>query len=205
MAKLKENGMTATLTRYHSYQDYLDNHSLSDGNYRLLSTGEVIQLPAEDDENLVWAFELKLLLSQLPGLRKLVRGNDTELQVHPVGDRRLNRKPDVMVLRPEHRELFKQTKYSAVKFGMPAPVFVAELVSPGNESSDNYKRDYVWKREQYQWWGIPEYWIVDHHRQKVTVLTLDKGTYTEKVYKGDSPIQSTTFPALVVTLADMLN
>ncbi|MGD1865445.1 MAG: Uma2 family endonuclease [Phormidesmis sp.] len=196
--------MTYTLARYNSYQEYLDRCPLEDGDYRLLSNGEVIQLPPEDDDNLVWAFELKILLSQLPGLRKLVRGNDTELQVHPVGDRWLNRKPDVMVLRPEHRILFKENKYSAIKFGMPAPAFVAELVSPGNESSDNYKRDYVWKRQQYQWWGIPEYWIVDRHRAKVTVLTLKDDTYVELVYAGNKTIRSVTFPSLLVTPEEML-
>ncbi len=45
--------MTYTLTRYQSYQDYLENCTLSDGDYRLLDTGEVIRLPPEDDNNLV--------------------------------------------------------------------------------------------------------------------------------------------------------
>ncbi|MEL6554304.1 MAG: Uma2 family endonuclease [Cyanobacteria bacterium J06621_11] len=206
--------MTYALTKYQNYQDYLEHCPLKDGNYRLLSSGEVIQLPPEDDDNLLWAFELKLLLSQLPGLRKLVRGNDTEIQVHPVGDGRMNRKPDVMVLRPEHRILFKKSRYSAIKLGMPAPIFVAELVSPGSESSDNYKRDYLWKREQYQWWGIPEYWIVDRHREKVTVLNLEadlygsnigSNIYTETEYTDDMTIKSVTFPTLSITPRQMLD
>ena len=65
-----------------------------------------------------------------------------------------------MVLRPEHIELMATTKKSAVLFGMPAPAFVAEMVSPGGENSDNYRRDYEWKRQQYEAWKIPEYWIV---------------------------------------------
>ncbi len=97
----------------------------------------------------------------------------------------MNRKPDVMVLQPEHRELFKTGKYSAIRFGMPAPAFVAELVSPGKESSTNYKRDYIWKRQQYEWWGIPEYWIVDRHRAQITILRLVNGVYEETVYTGD--------------------
>jgi len=197
--------MTYTLTRYQSYQDYLDNCTLSDGDYRLLSTGEVIRLPPEDDDNILCGTDLKYRLMSLPGLRKLVRGNDTELEVHPVGDRWMNRKPDVMVLQPEHRELFKAGKYSAVRFGMPAPAFVAELVSPGGESSTNYKRDYIWKRQQYEWWGVPEYWIVDRHRAQVTVLILVDGAYEETVYTGDMRIQSVSFPALVATPKEMLD
>ncbi len=197
--------MTYTLTRYQSYQDYLDNCTLSDGDYRLLSTGEVIRLPPEDDDNILWGTDLKFRLMSLPGLRKLVRGNDTELEVHPVGDRWMNRKPDVMVLQPEHRELFKAGRYSAVRFGMPAPAFVAELVSLGGESSTNYKRDYIWKRQQYEWWGIPEYWIVDRHRAQVTVLILVDDAYEETVYTGDMRIQSISFPELVVTPKEMLD
>lgn len=197
--------MTYTLTRYRSYQEYLDNCPLSDGDYRLLDTGEIIQLPPEDDDNILWATELKFYLCQIPEIRKLVRGNDTELQVNPVGDGRLNRKPDVMVLRSEHRALFKESKYSAIKFGMPGPLFVAEVVSPGNDSSDNYKRDYVWKRDQYQWWEIPEYWIIDRHRDTVTVLYLENGIYTETVYTGDMPIKSCVFPTLIINPKEVLS
>lgn len=191
--------MTYTIKRYQDYQDYLENCPSGDGDYRLLSTGDIIQLPPEDDDNILWAAELKFRLTQIPELRRLVRGNDTELQVHPVGDKRLNRKPDVMVLQPEHRELFKKNRYSAIKFGMPAPAFVAEVVSPGSKSSENYRRDYVWKREQYQWWEIPEYWIIDRHRDKVTVLLLAQGVYQETVYEGDRKIVSKVFPQLVVS------
>ena len=197
--------MTYTLTRYKNYQDYLDNCALSDGDYRLLETGEVIQLPPEDDDNILWASELKFYLCQIPQIRKLVRGNDTEIQVNPVGDGRLNRKPDVMVIRPEHRTRFQKNKYSAIKFGMPAPLFVAEVVSPGNESSDNYKRDYVWKREQYQWWQIPEYWIIDRHRDKVSVLSLQDEVYKETVYAGNTLIKSRMFPALIINPKEILS
>lgn len=197
--------MTYILKRYESYQDYLENCPSGDSDYRLLNNGEIVQLPPEDDDNILWAAELKFCLTQIPELRKLVRGNDTELQVNPVGDRRLNRKPDVMVLRPEHRILFKQNRYSAIKFGMPAPIFVAEIVSPGPESSDNYKRDYIWKREQYQWWEIPEYWIIDRHRDSVTVLLLKAGVYQETIYKGDREIKSEIFPGLVVRPRDVFD
>ena len=65
---------------------------------------------------------------------------------------------------------------------MPAPQFIAEIVSPGSETSENYQRDYVWKRQQYQAWGIPEYWIIDPQRAQVTVLVLTKGRYEVVIY-----------------------
>lgn len=45
--------MTYALTRFQSYQDYLDNCVLADGDYRLLSTGAVIQWPPEDDDSIL--------------------------------------------------------------------------------------------------------------------------------------------------------
>lgn len=98
--------MTYTPIRYRSYQEYLDDDQLNpDGNYRLLSTGEVIEVASEDDENLRLAIRLLLTLDQLPGLRNLVRNGNKEIQVNPVGDKQVNRKPDVIVMRPEHLEM----------------------------------------------------------------------------------------------------
>jgi Uma2 family endonuclease len=196
--------MTYTLTRYQDYQDYLDNCDLVDGDYYLLSTGEVIQLPPEEDRNIRSAIRLFARLMSLPDLTDLVRRNETELEVPPLGDKRLSRKPDVMVLRAEHIALMDEARYSAVRLGMPAPVFVAEMVSPGGESSDNYQRDYVWKREQYQAWGIPEYWIIDRHRSRVTVLVLEDGIYQETVYTGNTVIQSVSIPGLFIKPTEML-
>lgn len=196
--------MTYALTRYKSYQDFLDNYPEGDGDYRLLSTGEVIQLPPEEDKNIRFALRLVIRLAQLPNLTDLIRNGDTELEVDPVGDQRLSRKPDVMVLRPEHLALMDEAKYSAVRLGMPAPMFVAEMVSRGGQGSENYQRDYIWKREQYQWWGIPEYWVIDRHRAKVTVLVLENGLYQETVYEGDRVIRSAVFPALCVKPTDIL-
>ena len=193
--------MTYTPILYRSYQEYLDDDQLGpDGNYRLLSTGEVIEVASEDDENLRLAIRLLLTLDQLPGLRNLVRNGNKEIQVNPVGDKQVNRKPDVMVMRPEHLKIARQ----AITLGMPAPQFVAEVVSPGPESSENYQRDYVWKRSQYQQWRIPEYWIIDPHREQVTVLTLQDDTYQETVYKEGDVIVSEAFPELALTVSAVL-
>lgn len=195
--------MTYTQTRYKSYQEYLDDESLSsERNYRLLSTGELIEVASEDDDNLMIAAVLLSLLVQLDGgiLKKRVRIGNKELQVPPMGDKCVNRKPDVMVLRSEHREVARQ----AIKFGMVPPLFVAEVVSPGDKNSENYLRDYVWKREQYQWWKIPEYWIIDPHLEQVTALVLADGEYQESVYAGQAQLTSAVFPAMTVTAEDLI-
>ena len=190
--------------RYKTYAEYLTTDLGTDGNFRLLSNGEVIELPPEDEENICIASELTYALKQVVTPRRLVRSSATEIQVHPVGDNRVNREPDVMVLRPEHIEIMSTIKKSAILFGMPAPAFVAEIVSVGSESSANYKRDYEWKRQQYQDWEIPEYWIVDRHRQKVTVLVLADSVYKENVYRDREIIQSKEFPTLSLSAAQVL-
>lgn len=198
--------MTSALTRsrYTSYRAYLDDESLSpEGNYRLLDSGELIEMPPEDDDNLAVAYVLGILLLRASGntLMHQIRSGTKEIEVRPFGDKCVNRKPDLLILHPSHRAVAKQ----AILLGMAPPLFVAELVSPGDENSPNYKRDYVWKRQQYQAWGIPEYWIVDRHRAKVTVLSLVDGVYEEAVYTGNARIVSATFPTLEATAKVVLN
>ena len=198
--------MTFALTkpRYKSYQEYLDDTSLSpDGNYRLLSTGELIEVASEDDLNLIVAQTLSFVLSQLENgaLRKRIRTNSKELQVQPIGDMCVNRKPDLMVVQPEHLEIARQ----AILIDMPPPLFVAEVVSPGGEGSDSYKRDYVWKRQQYEALGIPEYWIIDPHREKVTVLVLMNAKYEASVYAASQQIVSVVFPSLKISVQKLLS
>ena len=194
--------MTYTPVRYRSYQEYLDDERLnSESNYRLLDTGELIEVASEDDINLRIAMELAFaLFSQFPHLKKLIRVNSKEMEVEPVGDRCINRKPDLVVLQPEHLETARQ----AITLDQLPPQFIAELVSPGAESSDNYLRDYVWKRSQYEKLGVPEYWIVDPHRQRVTVLVLTDGSYEETVFEGDSAIASRCFPELALRTRELL-
>lgn len=92
--------MTYTSTRYKSYQDYLDDESLStERNYRLLSTGELVEVASEDDLNLWIAVRLLIRIAQLENgffSDRICNGNK-EMQVPPVGDQCVNRKPDVMV------------------------------------------------------------------------------------------------------------
>ena len=45
---------------------------------------------------------------------------------------------------------------AAITLDMAPPRLVVEVVSPGQE---NHRRDYREKRNQYEWRGIPEYWI----------------------------------------------
>ena len=193
----------AVSRRYKDYQEYLDDDQLSsERNYRLLDTGELIEVSSEDDINLRIAIKLLIFLSHLGGgaIADRIRNGNKEIQVRPFGDQQVNRKPDLMVMQPEHLEMARQ----AILLGITPPLFVAEVVSPGPESSANYQRDYVWKRQQYQEWRIPEYWIIDPHRDQVTVLALVNEIYQETVYQGDSQIESVVFPEFREVAKDVL-
>ncbi len=196
--------MTFTSTRYENYAEYFEADLGLDGNFRLLSNGEIIKLPPGNEENSFIADEFAELLKRLLKNRRLVKSSSTELQIHPVGDSRVNKEPDLIVLRPEHPGLMAEIKKNAILFGMPAPLFVAEVVGTGSEGSANYRRDYEWKRQQYEWWEIPKYWIIDRHKQQVVVLKLIDGTYEEHCYRGSHILLSSVFPTLELSAEKLL-
>lgn len=96
--------MTYTLKKYHSYQEYLDAEDLSsEVNYRLLDSGELIELPLEDDINARIISVLFAAIVKVKGFSfaPFIRPGNKEIQVPPVGDKCVNRKPDMVVLAPE--------------------------------------------------------------------------------------------------------
>lgn len=127
-----------------------------------------------------------------------------ELEVDPVGDGKRNRRSDLAILEPAHLAIDSLEKLYDPFLGALLPRFVVEVVSPGNPDSENYRRDYLWKRQQYQNWGIPEYWIVDPHQAQMTVLLLVDDTYQEKTYRGSDLVVSAVFPELRITVNEML-
>jgi Uma2 family endonuclease len=78
------------------------------------------------------------------------------------------REPDVVFLRPK-RVPDPHAPPNGADLAM-------EIVSEGEE---NRKRDIEIKPEEYARAGIAEYWIVDPHERRITVLTLDGQTYRE--------------------------
>ncbi|MEO0491710.1 MAG: Uma2 family endonuclease [Cyanobacteria bacterium J06659_2] len=113
-----------------------------------------------------------------------------------------NRFPDLTALQPEHPEQLQAAGPSALRLGMTPPMLVVEVVSPG---PDNHRRDYIDERNQYEWRGMPEYWIVDPVLEQVTVLVLTDQGYGETVFVGDEPMRSPTFPSMTLTPGEILN
>ena len=193
--------MTFTKAKFTSFEAYLSAESsdLPEGRCEYWD-GELVPVMTESIENDDIANYLYLLLIQMGIYRKLIRPHSCEVEV--IG-RPKTRFPDLTVLDEVH--LVLMVKSNRVTRQMPPPRLVVEVVSPGNESKDNYKRDYLDKRDQYAAIAIPEYWIVDPDRAWIKVGTLISNQYQFTTFMGDEAIVSPTSPELTLTTAIVLN
>jgi len=189
--------MTHTTVKL-TFEQYLQYDDGTDNRYELWD-GELIPVPPESEEN-GWIVEWLRDEFVQSIKRRLVKILPYELQV--LGNPQ-NRFPDLVVLREEHIKLTKKRR--TITLDMPPPQLVVEVVSPyRNQKDDNYKRDYIKKREQYEKRGIPEYWIIDPQARVVIVLLLVNGSYQETEFSGNKQIVSQTFPQLGLTAAQIL-
>jgi Uma2 family endonuclease len=114
------------------------------------------------------------------------------------------RDPDLIVHSDASFAAIEGSSQAIVKAGMPNPLLVIEVVSPGDPGDDNYNRDYVEKPKEYATRGIPEFWQIDPSRSVVIVLTLKDGNYWSREFRGDSRVVSPTFPNLQLTADQIL-
>ena len=115
-----------------------------------------------------------------------------------------SRYPDLMVHSEESFAAIDGRKEACVELTDPPPMLVVEAVSPGAESTINYKRDYQWKPGEYADRGIVEFWQIDTDREWVKVGTLVSGVYQFATFQGDDAIVSPIFPKLKLTAAIVL-
>ncbi len=196
--------MTQATPRFRTFEEYLNYDDGSDQRYELVD-GELIELPPESEPNNAIAQELFwLLASAQVVLRRLIKLYACQIQV-PVlenGDA-ANRFPDLVILREEHLSLTQSQL--TIKLEMPPPRLIAEVVSPGDENTENYRRDYTRKRAQYAARGISEYWLLDPSRTVIIVLHLDESQYSEVGhFRNRDRIISPTFPQLQLTAEQIL-
>ncbi|MEB3211993.1 MAG: Uma2 family endonuclease [Leptolyngbyaceae bacterium] len=163
-----------------------------------LTNGELIEMPPETYGNLVIARFLDRVLSEIVGFQHVC----THQVVLEMPGQPKNRFPDLIVLHPDHPEQLMSQKQASIRLDMAPPMLVIEIVSPGSE---NHRRDYIDKRNQYEWRGIPEYWIADPVLGQITVLVLTDNGYEEAVFSGDALVRSPAFPELTVTTEAILS
>lgn len=195
--------MTQAKPRFRTFEEYLSYDDGSDRRYELVD-GELVEMPPESEPNNAIAQELFWLIATAQVImRRLIKLYACQIQV-PVlqsGDA-ANRFPDLVILREEHLSLTQLQL--TIRLEMPPPQLIVEVVSPGDENTKNYQRDYTRKRDQYAARGIPEYWLIDPNRSVVIVLTLKDGAYQAREFRGCDRVVSPTFPGLQLTAEQIL-
>ena len=192
--------MTFTKTKFSSFEAYLTANvsDLPEGRCEYWD-GELIPVMSESLLNEAIANYLYLVMWQMGIPIDLISPGKVNIVV---SGRPRTRFPDLTLLDDAHLVLMK----SSTRLGatMPPPRLVVEVVSPGDENSDNYTRDYHDKRDQYADRGIPEYWLIDPQRSWVMVGLLVAGRYEFTTFRGNQAIGSQVLPTLDLTVARVL-
>lgn len=182
-----------TLEEYLSYDDGTDiRHEFVDG--KLVEMPPAIRLHRKIAKFLEKCFEREI--ERLQQNREVGRG-DVGVRTKRRG-RTIVRLPDVVVFEGETAQ-----DLQGVDILESAPVVAIEIVSTG---AKNRKRDYELKRQEYLEIEIPEYWIVDPEKQKVTILTLDTTAkfYEQQEYRGKDVIESSIYTDLKLMAEQVL-
>jgi Uma2 family endonuclease len=183
-----------TLKEFLTYDDGTDTR------YELVD-GVLVEMGAESTGNTSIATLLMFAFGAL-GIQYYCLATKHLIEVR--GGDASSRYPDLVVHSEESFAAIQSRSEACVELTDPSPILVVEVVSPGAESSKNYKRDYAWKPREYADRGIPEFWQVDAVREWVKVGTLISGIYEFTTFKGEEPIISPTFPELRLTAAIVL-
>lgn len=182
-----------TITKL-TISDYLAIEEIYEGQQEFFD-GEIVKMPPESNLNAMISVFLLVSLARFVPVTWL-RHKDIEIVV---ADR--VRMPDLIVLGEELATSLLASGRSTITGDMPAPLLAVEVVSPGKKNED---RDYRFKRSEYAARGIPEYWIIDPTKERVTVLTLVDGLYEPTEYQGSDRLISSLFPELELTVEQLL-
>jgi Uma2 family endonuclease len=188
--------MVQVSPKLNTFEDFLSYANELEGYYEL-SYGKLEEMPPESFENVTRAKRLERSLEAFLDVQLIV----THVLALAVPGQPRNRYPDLVVLRPEHSDQMRSLGQTAITLDMAPPLLVVEVVRPGPE---NRRRDYREKRNQYEWRGIPEYWIVDPEQEQVVVLFLTENGYEETIYTTDTVVSSPSFPEFAMTAETML-
>lgn len=183
-----------TTQRKTTFEQYLSYDDGTDCRYELVR-GELVLMTPPIFQHIFIAkflerlFDTEITRVGLPWIALKQAGQRTEIDS--------SRLPDLCIVPMEAAEALR---YSPSVFQLPA-LLVTEIVSPSLVNDD-----YEEKLKEYQGIGVAEYWIVDPVSKdpRVTIYSLHNGTYAKQVFRGSEPIISTTFPELVITVAQVM-
>ncbi len=192
--------MTIATDRRMTLNEFLTYDDGSDARYELVD-GVLVEMGAESRSNLkiavfLLACFLRIVDRQRIGIKEKIEVSSRFVTA---------RDPDLMIHSIESMLAVDAKKEACLDLCDPNPILVIEIVSPGNESSNNYKRDYEQKPKEYAARGIAEFWQVDGDRSWVRVGTLVDGVYQMNTYQGDTIVLSPSFPNLNLTARQILD
>lgn len=99
--------------------------------------------------------------------------------------------PDIVFVSNSRRDIMSGKRLTG------PPELVIEVLSPSTQGNDTVK-----KRELYERYGVPEYWIVDPRRNTLTMLVVRGGRYVE-LPRSDHP-RSTVLPDLEIDVPSLM-
>ncbi len=202
MISLGKGGpMTVATDRRMTLKDFLTYDDGTDTRYEL-EDGVLVEMGTESTGNTsIGMFWISIFLGMGIPYYRLATKHTIEVR----GGYANARYPDLMVHSDESFAAINGRPEACVELTDPSPMLVIEVVSPGAESSKNYKRDYKWKPREYADREIPELWQIDAERKWVRVGILVSGGYQFATFQGDDAIVSPTFPDSNLTAAQVLS
>jgi Uma2 family endonuclease len=192
--------MTQARTRFRSIEEYLNYDDGTDTRYELVD-GVLVEMPTENPINSTIALFLVCTFAALGiPFHRFATGHQIQVSAAKV----TARQPDLIVHTEESVTALLAGE-RLIRFDMPTPALVVEVVSPGKPGSNNYDRDYVEKPNEYALRGIPEFWQVDPDRAVVKVLTLQDGAYQSRQFRAADRVVSPILPNFSLTAQQVLN
>ena len=182
-------------------EDYLNYNDGADTRYELVN-GELIPMSLGTGEHgEISEFINELIKEAIKTMGLPWTSKDMKIGVQsPRGNRwDTVRIPDIVVLPTAQWDQLKK-KEAVIRLNEPFPLLVVEVVSPST-ASDDYRA----KRSEYAVLDIPEYWIIDPIKGRVTVCTLVEGAYDDQVFQGESAMVSPTFSSIDLTADQILS
>lgn len=185
-----------------TFEEYLTYDDGKDNRYELVD-GELVMvpLPTGDHSDVIDLLSdtFNKEMNKIGQPWRVKRDVGVYVGVNPQTGLDRSRTPDLCVLTQAQWAEIKADKTKAAVL-RNAPLLVVEIVSPSSK-----KTDYEIKKQEYETVGIPEYWIVNLHQSKVTVLLLVDSKYQATEFTGNQQIISRTFPKLNLTAQQVLS
>jgi Uma2 family endonuclease len=181
-------------------EEFLRYDNGTDTRYELVD-GVLVAMGAESRINLLIAI---FLIQYFPLLRLTVDRLGIKERVQVRSQYVTAHDPDLIIHSQESSAALEGRAESCVLLSDPNPLIVIEVVSPGDETKQNYKRDYEEKPNEYANRGIPEFWRIDPEREWVQIGILTSGEYQFRTFQGHQAIVSPALPELTLTAVQVL-